>query len=213
MPGRRRRALRTGGRGVGRLCRAVLAVSLALVALGGMGLAGLSWRLAQGPLDVGWLAHWAEAAHNTPDAPSRLHIGGASIQWQGFGGGAGVPAMGAVGCAWATVVVNYLFLGIALWLVRTDALYQPYAIWRPLEPPHWRTIREFARLAEEHDLPAENLVKPDAVRRLAWTPPQESAAPAVAEALRRSGARDWQVRLVAGPLADALPVPAAPDPG
>ena len=65
--------------------------------------------------------------------------------WFAFGG-AGVPAMGAVGCAWATVVVNYLFVGLAAWLVRTDALYRPYAIWRPLEPPHWRTIREFARL-------------------------------------------------------------------
>lgn len=65
--------------------------------------------------------------------------------WFAFGG-AGVPAMGAVGCAWATVVVNYVFLGLALWLVRTDALYRPYAIWRPMEPPHWATIAQFARL-------------------------------------------------------------------
>jgi multidrug resistance protein, MATE family len=65
--------------------------------------------------------------------------------WFAFGG-AGLPAMGAVGCAWATVVVNYVFLGIAIWLVRTEPLYRPYAIWRPLEPPHWRTIGQFARL-------------------------------------------------------------------
>jgi multidrug resistance protein, MATE family len=65
--------------------------------------------------------------------------------WFAFGG-AGIPAMGAVGCAWATVVVNYAFVGIAAWLVRTDALYRPYAIWRPLEPPHWPTITQFARL-------------------------------------------------------------------
>lgn len=61
-------------------------------------------------------------------------------------GGLGVPAMGAVGCAWATVVVNYVFLGLALWLLRTDALYRPYAIWRPLERPDWRVIAEFARI-------------------------------------------------------------------
>lgn len=61
-------------------------------------------------------------------------------------GGAGLPAMGVVGCAWATVVVNYLFLAMAAWLVRTDALYRPYAIWRPLEAPHWATIAQFARL-------------------------------------------------------------------
>ncbi len=65
--------------------------------------------------------------------------------WFAFGG-AGLPAMGAVGCAWATVVVNYVFLGVALWLLRTDALYRPYAIWRPLEAPHWPTIAQFARL-------------------------------------------------------------------
>jgi len=65
--------------------------------------------------------------------------------WFAFGG-AGLPAMGVVGCAWATVVVTYVFLAVALWLVRTDALYRPYAIWRPLEPPHWPTIVQFARL-------------------------------------------------------------------
>jgi len=65
--------------------------------------------------------------------------------WFAFGG-AGVPAMGAVGCAWATVVVSYLFLAVAVWMVRTSPLYGPYAVWRPLEPPHWRTIADFARL-------------------------------------------------------------------
>jgi MATE family multidrug resistance protein len=35
---------------------------------------------------------------------------------------------------------------MAVWLVRTDPLYRPYAIWRALEAPHWPTIRQFARL-------------------------------------------------------------------
>lgn len=65
--------------------------------------------------------------------------------WFAFGG-AGLPAMGAVGCAWATVVVNWLFLGMAIWLLRTDPLYRPYAIWRAPEAPHWPTIAQFARL-------------------------------------------------------------------
>jgi MATE family multidrug resistance protein len=65
--------------------------------------------------------------------------------WFAFGG-LGLPAMGTVGCAWATVVANWLFLGIALWLVRTDALYRPYAIWRRIERPDWRAIANFARL-------------------------------------------------------------------
>ena len=65
--------------------------------------------------------------------------------WFAFGG-AGVPALGAVGCAWATVATNWLFVAVALWLVRTEALYRPYALWRPLERPHWHTIAQFARL-------------------------------------------------------------------
>ena len=65
--------------------------------------------------------------------------------WFAFGG-AGLPAMGAVGCAWATVVVHLLLIAVAAWLVRGDALYRPYAIWRAMEPPHWPTIWQFARL-------------------------------------------------------------------
>ncbi len=62
-------------------------------------------------------------------------------------------------------------------------------------------------LAEELRMPPENLVQPEAVRRLAWTPPAPLSAESVAEALRASGARAWQVARVAGPLADVLPEP------
>jgi MATE family, multidrug efflux pump len=65
--------------------------------------------------------------------------------WFAFGG-LGLRAQGAVGCAWATVAVNYLFLGCALWLLRTQPLYRPYAIWRPMERPDWQAIGQFARL-------------------------------------------------------------------
>ncbi|MEO5672061.1 MAG: MATE family efflux transporter, partial [Ramlibacter sp.] len=65
--------------------------------------------------------------------------------WFAFGG-MGLPAMGAVGCAWATVVVNYLFLGAAIWLLRTQPHYKPYAIWAPMERPDWHAIGQFARL-------------------------------------------------------------------
>jgi MATE family multidrug resistance protein len=61
-------------------------------------------------------------------------------------GGLGVPAMGAAGCALATVVVNYLLFAMALWLLRTQDLYEPYAIWRRMERPDWPTIRQYARL-------------------------------------------------------------------
>ncbi len=61
-----------------------------------------------------------------------------------------------------------------------------------------------AVVAAEVDLPAENLVPPDAVRRLAWDPPERFAPDAIAAALSAPGARPWQVELTAGPLAAAL---------
>jgi ribonuclease D len=58
-------------------------------------------------------------------------------------------------------------------------------------------------------MPPENLVQPEAVRRLAWTPPPTLTPDTVADALRDAGARAWQVDLVAAALAAALPEPTA----
>ena len=61
-------------------------------------------------------------------------------------GGGGVPAMGAVGCAWATLVVNYFLLLLALLMLRRHDIYRPFRIWRRMERPDWRQIRAFLRL-------------------------------------------------------------------
>lgn len=61
-----------------------------------------------------------------------------------------------------------------------------------------------ATIADEHTMPTENLIQPDAVRRLVWSPPGDLTAELVAAELRRYGARSWQVDLVAVPLAKAL---------
>ncbi len=65
--------------------------------------------------------------------------------WFTFGG-AGLPAMGLVGVGWATLVVNYTMLAVALWLVRNAAYYRAYHFWQRIEPPDWRQIRQFTRL-------------------------------------------------------------------
>jgi ribonuclease D len=70
-----------------------------------------------------------------------------------------------------------------------------------------RVRRVVSTLAEELGMPAENLVQPEAVRRLAWTPPSPISAGSVADALRASGARPWQVERVAAPVAEVLPEP------
>ena len=64
------------------------------------------------------------------------------------------------------------------------------------------------RLATAHTVPPENLLAPDAVRRLAWSPPDPADTAAVAAALKEYGARPWQIELTATDLTEALPPPA-----
>jgi ribonuclease D len=66
-----------------------------------------------------------------------------------------------------------------------------------------RTRAAVTAVAEEHGLPVENLLSPDLVRRITWSPPQATPE-AVAEALVAGGARSWQVGLTADALAGAL---------
>ncbi|HLU43005.1 MAG TPA: HRDC domain-containing protein [Microthrixaceae bacterium] len=59
-------------------------------------------------------------------------------------------------------------------------------------------------LAEEYDLPAENLIAPAHIRALAWQPPRDLSVETVREELRSRGARDWQIQLIAERLTEAL---------
>jgi ribonuclease D len=61
-----------------------------------------------------------------------------------------------------------------------------------------------AQLSEKWSVPVENLLSPDLVRRLMWTPPEPRTAATVAEALRAGGAREWQVELTGPVLTEAL---------
>ena len=59
-------------------------------------------------------------------------------------------------------------------------------------------------LATANRLPAENLLPPDALRRLAWEPPAPATPEAITATLTGFGARPWQAELTAGPLAEAF---------
>jgi ribonuclease D len=59
-----------------------------------------------------------------------------------------------------------------------------------------------AALSQQWSVPVENLLSPDLVRRLMWTPPEPRTAVTVAETLRAGGAREWQIELT-GPLLTA----------
>jgi len=59
-------------------------------------------------------------------------------------------------------------------------------------------------VAEENRLPVENLLSPDALRRISWDPPEPCNGQTVAQALAGHGARAWQIELTAEPIAQAL---------
>ena len=84
-----------------------------------------------------WLVTWLQVGSLVLKIPLSLWL---------VMGGAGMPALGVVGCAWATLVVNYGLLLVAVLMLRTQDIYRPYRLWTRMEAPHWRQIAEFARL-------------------------------------------------------------------
>ena len=60
-------------------------------------------------------------------------------------------------------------------------------------------------------MPVENLLTPETVRRLCWTPPDPADEAAVAAFLASQGARPWQVEACLPVLAAALAIEDAPE--
>jgi ribonuclease D len=59
-------------------------------------------------------------------------------------------------------------------------------------------------ISEKHSVPVENILSPDLVRRIMWSPPEPRDAATVTAALRAGGAREWQIELTVAVLADAV---------
>ena len=97
--------------------------------------------------------------------------------------------------------------------MRTNAdTLPPIKLWRDKFPEkfaplsHARAAIEL--IAEENQIPVENLITPEHVRRVCWKPPVGATATLsvslVETALSELGARQWQIDLVAPSLAAAL---------
>jgi ribonuclease D len=97
--------------------------------------------------------------------------------------------------------------------MRTNAdTLPPIKLWRDKFPEkfaplsHARAAIEL--VAQENEIPIENLITPEHIRRVCWKPPVGSteslSISAVEEMLRDLGARQWQISLVSPPLAAAL---------
>jgi ribonuclease D len=69
-----------------------------------------------------------------------------------------------------------------------------------------RARAAMTEVSERHNIPTENLLTPDLMRRLAWSPPSSEVAE-VSEYLLAAGARPWQVGLVSAGLAAAMADP------
>lgn len=63
-----------------------------------------------------------------------------------------------------------------------------------------------AATSERINMPVENMLSPDLVRRTMWSPP---AGEDIGAALRAGGAREWQIDLTTDDLRDALDAPVA----
>ncbi len=91
---------------------------------------------------------------------------------------------------------------------RSDAPPQP-RMWADKRPEAAVRLdaakKVIAGLVEEHDIPPENLLQPDALRRLCWDY-AGGGEDAIIAALEERSARAWQIALTAPRLAEAFAV-------
>ena len=74
-----------------------------------------------------------------------------------------------------------------------------------------RARMELKQLAEDNQVPVENLMTPDYVRRLLWEPPDGDDLPAAVRArLLELGARAWQIDMTLDVFADVISAPPPP---
>lgn len=112
------------------------------------------------------------------------------------------------------------------WIAVSQAMAMPDGELPDVSPPpgglpaprNWpeRNPEGFARLEAAKDamgvilaridMPAENLLTPDLLRRLCWEPPAPATRDAIEEFLRAGGAREWQIGLTSEALTVALSV-------
>jgi ribonuclease D len=84
----------------------------------------------------------------------------------------------------------------------------PPRVWADKNPEADRRLKAgraaVTDVATAMSIPVENVLTPESLRRLAWSPPDPAAAEDLAEALLALGARPWQVDATAQVIADAF---------
>ncbi|MBC9176542.1 YhdP family protein [Pseudoroseomonas ludipueritiae] len=87
MPGLTGQAFRAGGR----ICSALLRAAMGLLLLAGLGLAALSWRLAEGPMHVPILTRVVEQMIARAGLQRNVEVSDIVLAWGGFRGGQASP--------------------------------------------------------------------------------------------------------------------------
>jgi ribonuclease D len=64
--------------------------------------------------------------------------------------------------------------------------------------------------ATSRNIPVENVLSPDSLRRLLWVPPTDPTLESISEALLKLGARPWQIDIAAPIIEEAVNRPAEP---
>ena len=115
---------------------------------------------------------------------------------------------------WSEAVITGLNLSSEQWpasTMTTDGP-PPARAWADRDKPAAARLSAaraaVAAIADEHAIPVENLLSPDSLRRLCWTPPwtDDAAADPIAARtmLTNLGAREWQCALVVTPVCKAI---------
>lgn len=93
-------------------------------------------------------------------------------------------------------------------LRQTGEVIPPPRVWSDKNPAADKRLKlaraAVTEIAAAMSVPLENVLTPELLRRLAWTPPEQPTAESVTEALRESGARPWQLDATAQAIADAF---------
>jgi ribonuclease D len=84
----------------------------------------------------------------------------------------------------------------------------PPRVWADKNPEADRRLKgaraALLLAAEEFEMPVENVLTPETLRRVAWTPPAELTLDSISNALAELGARAWQIDATAQLILDAF---------
>jgi ribonuclease D len=108
---------------------------------------------------------------------------------------------------WDAIQVGLTTTDLPVLRATTDSVPPPRA-WPDKNPEADRRLKAaraaVTAISADLNIPIENVLTPDLLRRVAWAPPEPIEPDTIREALTEMGARRWQVDAVADPITTAF---------